>query len=103
MTVYRFTLPDQAIVNGHLLKTGKENTLLLNEQLQSSHNEQLQEPRSLESMDNCDEAVRRFATRRVTTSSSLSMLSANLAKDSSRVGGLDGLDVGGGVYEGWSG
>ncbi|GKE87310.1 hypothetical protein Tco_1564785 [Tanacetum coccineum] len=32
----------------------------------------------------------------------LSMISANLTKDSSRVGGLDGLDDGGGVYEGWS-
>ncbi|GKB81653.1 hypothetical protein Tco_0948548 [Tanacetum coccineum] len=58
---------------------------------------------SCSSLFSGDEAVRRFATRRVTTSSSLSMLSANLAKDSSRVGGLDGLDVGGGVYEGWSG
>ncbi|GJR48292.1 hypothetical protein Tco_1316395 [Tanacetum coccineum] len=34
-----FTLPDQAVVNGHLLKTGRENTLLLNEQHRSSHNE----------------------------------------------------------------
>ncbi|GKE28369.1 hypothetical protein Tco_1443753 [Tanacetum coccineum] len=35
------------------------------------------------------EAERRFATRRFTTSSSLFMLSANLAKDSWMVGGVD--------------
>ncbi|GKC36892.1 hypothetical protein Tco_1049276, partial [Tanacetum coccineum] len=40
------------------------------------------------------EAVRRFATRRFVTSLSLSMLSPNLAKDSSMVGGVDGLDDG---------
>ncbi|GKD09585.1 hypothetical protein Tco_1189270 [Tanacetum coccineum] len=39
------------------------------------------------------------AARRFVTSSSLSMLSPNLAKDSSMVGGVDGLDDGGGVYE----
>nr|GEY27168.1 hypothetical protein [Tanacetum cinerariifolium] len=49
------------------------------------------------------EAARRFATRPFVTSSSLSMLSPNLAKDSSMVGGVDGLDDGGGVYKGWSG
>ncbi|GKE44879.1 hypothetical protein Tco_1472163 [Tanacetum coccineum] len=41
------------------------------------------------------DSARRLATRCFTMNSSLSKLSANFTMDSSMVGGVDGLDVGG--------